>query len=134
MAGAANRRLVERFWRAMNDNDWRAAATLFGDDYILDWPQSGERIRGREGFVAVNAAYPAAGRWRFGVERVVADAEGAVTDVTVTDGARRDRAITFFAIRDGRIARMTEYWPDPFAAAPWRAGWVERIAPPGEGP
>jgi hypothetical protein len=22
---------------------------------------------------------------------------------------------------------MREYWPDPFAAEPWRAAWVERM-------
>jgi len=27
----------------------------------------------------------------------------------------------------GRIVRQTEYWPDPFEAAAWRAQWVERM-------
>ena len=49
------------------------------------------------------------------------------TDVTVTDGVVVARSLLFSEIRDGRIARQTEYWPDPFEAPAWRAQWVERI-------
>ena len=127
MPGATTREVVERFWRTMNENDWRAAGRLLHDDYVLDWPQSGERIRGRDNFVAVNAHYPAAGRWRFTVRRLVADGQGAASDVTVTDGALTARAVSFFEVRDGLIWRVTEYWPDPFEPAAWRARWVERM-------
>ncbi len=127
MSREENRQAVERFWRAMGDNDWPGAGRLLHDDFALDWPQSGERIRGRDNFAAVNAHYPAAGRWRFTLHRLVADERGAASEVVVTDGARLDRAITFFELRDGLIRRMIEYWPEPFAPAPWRAPWVERI-------
>ena len=127
MSGETSRRVVERYWRNMNENDWRAAGLLMHDEFVLEWPQSGERIRGRENFAAVNEHYSAAGRWRFGVRRIVADERGAVSDVTVTDGVVEARAVTFFEVRDGLIWRMTEYWPDPFEAAKWRAQWVERI-------
>jgi ketosteroid isomerase-like protein len=127
MPGDTTREVVGRFWRTMNENDWRAAGRLLHDDYVLDWPQSGERIRGRENFAAVNAHYPAAGRWRFTVERLVADERGAASDVTVTDGEQIARAVSFFELRDGLIRRETEYWPDPFEAADWRARWGERM-------
>ena len=126
MNGGDNRRLVERFWAAMGENDWRAVAGLFTDGFVLEWPQSGELIRGRDGFVAVNEQYPAAGRWRFAVHRIVADDDGAASDVSVTDGAIDARVQTFFEIRDGRIARIVEFWPEPFEPAAWRAPLVER--------
>ncbi len=122
-----SRRVVERFWAAMAANDFRAAGDLLHDEYVLEWPQSGERIRGRDNFVAVNEQYPAAGPWRFTVHRIVADAAAVATDVSVTDGVVIGRAITFSELRDGRIAHQTEFWPDPFPAAEWRAQWVERI-------
>ena len=122
-----NRRIVEQFWQTMNTNDWQAAARLFDDDFVLEWPQSGERVRGRDNFVAINASYPAAGAWSFTLHRLVADEESAVSDVSVSDTARRDRVISFFRMRNGRIWRVVEYWPDPFEAAPWRAQWVEAI-------
>jgi ketosteroid isomerase-like protein len=119
------RRIVTRFWTLMQTNDWDAAAALFDEGYVLDWPQSGERIVGRANFVAVNAHYPAAGRWQFTLERLVVEGELAVSDVVVTDGAATGRAITFSTVRDGRIVRQVEYWPDPFDAPAWRAAWVQ---------
>lgn len=110
----------------MQTNDWAAAAALFDEAYELEWPQSGELIRGRANFVAVNASYPAAGRWRFAVERLVVEGETAVTDVSITDGAVSARAITFSTVRQGRIVRQVEYWPDSYEAPAWRAQWVER--------
>lgn len=126
MTGQEQRAVVERFWAAMAANDFAAAGGLLHDDYLLEWPQSGERIRGRENFVAVNRHYPAAGRWQISVLRLVADEGGVATEVAVTDGVRADRAVTFSELRDGRIARQTEYWSDGVEAAPWRARWVER--------
>lgn len=122
-----NRLVVERFWASMDENDFRAAGELLHDEYVLEWPQSGERIRGRENFVAVNENFPAAGRWCITVHRVVADAELVVSDVTVTDGQHTDRAVTFSQLRDGKIAHQIEYWPDPYEPPEWRARWVERI-------
>lgn len=126
------RRVVTQFWEAMQANDWAAAAALFADDYVLHWPQSGERIRSATNFVALNTNYPAAGRWRFTVERLVVEGEVAVTDVQVTDGAVTARALTFTSVRAGRIASQVEYWPDPYEAQPWRAAWVEREPVTGE--
>jgi ketosteroid isomerase-like protein len=117
--------VIERFWQTMNTNDFPAVGRLLHDDFLLEWPQSGERIRGRENFVAMNERYPAAGRWRFTVSRMLTDGSRGVSDVTVTDGERVDRAVTFFELRDSRIWRMTEYWPEPFAPAEWRRSLVE---------
>ncbi len=109
MTTEENRRILERFWETMQTNDFQAAGRLLHDEYVLEWPQTGEIIRGRADFVAVNENFPAAGRWSFTVEKLVADDDGVVTDVTVTDGSRTDRAITFFEVRDRAIFRQTEY-------------------------
>lgn len=120
------RELVAQFWAAMHANDFAAAGELLHDDFVLDWPQSGERIRGRANFVAINANYPAAGRWRVTLDRLVAEGDEVASQVTVTDGLLLARAITFTTVRAGRLWRQTEYWPDSFAAPAWRAQWTER--------
>ena len=122
-----SKHVFERFWGTMQTNDFKAAGELLHDDFVLDWPQSGERIRGRENFVAINQNYPAHGRWEFTVHRIMAEGDQAVSDVDVTDGVIRARVITFSTIREGKIWRQTEFWPDPFEPAPWRAPWVEKI-------
>lgn len=129
-----NRALVARFWATMATNRWSDLAPLLHDDYTLEFPQSGERLRGLANFVAFNAEYPAAGPWRFTVRRIVADADGAVSEVDVTDGAVTALAISFFELRDGQIWRMVEYWPDPFPATANRAHLMEPLpAAPADG-
>ena len=120
--------VIERFWKAMNTNDFRSVGRLLHDDFLLEWPQSGERIRGAENYAAMNERYPAAGVWRFTINRIVSDGSRGVSDVTVTDGELVDRSVAFFEVRGGRIWRMVEYWPAPFAPADWRRRLVEAPA------
>lgn len=121
--------VVARFWMAMNTNDFNAASLWLHEDFVLEWPQSGERIHGRVNYAAFNSAYPAAGPWRFTVNRLVSDGATVVSDVSVTDGVTVARAITFSDVRNGLILRQTEYWPDPFPAPDWRAAWTEHARP-----
>jgi limonene-1,2-epoxide hydrolase len=121
------KQIVEQFWLAMQSNDFKAAAKYLHDDYVLEWPQSGERIRGPANFVAINENYPAHGRWNFNVQRILADGNQVVSDVSVTDGVISGRVITFSTIQDGKISYQLEFWPDPFEPATWRANWVERM-------
>jgi ketosteroid isomerase-like protein len=122
-----SKQVIEKFWAAMQANDFKRAGELLHDEYVLEWPQSGERIRGRGNFVAVNQNYPAHGRWEFTIHRLLAEGDEVVSDVGVNDGVLKARVITFSTVRDGRILRQTEFWPDPFEAAAWRTQWVEPI-------
>jgi ketosteroid isomerase-like protein len=111
------RRMVERYWEMMHTNDREAVGTLLHDEYVLDWPQSGERIRGRDNFAAVNANYPAAGPWSFTVQHLLTDAHKAASEVIANAPSISTPFISFFEARDGKIWHMREYWPDPFPAA-----------------
>lgn len=119
--------LVLQFWKVMGENDFFAASQLLHDDYILEWPQSRERIRGRDNFARLNTAYPSDGKWTFSIIEIVREGGIVVTDVLVSDGTRNGRAITFSTIRDGQIWKQVEYWPESFEAPAWRAEWVERF-------
>jgi len=120
--------LVQEFWRLMATNDFRSVGSLFADDFILDWPQSGERIQGRDNYAAMNEQYPTTtGRWTFTVNKLVGNDDEAVSDVLVSDGVQNARAISFFAIREEKIVRMVEFWPEPFAALENRKHLVETI-------
>jgi ketosteroid isomerase-like protein len=121
-----NKQVVEQFWAAMQTNDFKSAGEFLHDDYVLEWPQSGEQIRGRANFIAINEHYPAHGRWEFTIHRIVAEGDEVVSDVGVTDGTITGRAITFSTVRDGKIIYQTEFWPDPFEPSTWRAEWVEK--------
>jgi hypothetical protein len=119
--------LVRKFWTLMMSNDFRSVGSVLADDFVLDWPQSNERIRGRDNFAAMNEEYPANGRWEFTVNRVVGNDIEAVSDVSVTDGVQKARAISFFAVRNERIWKMVEFWPEPFPAPDNRKHLVEKF-------
>jgi limonene-1,2-epoxide hydrolase len=122
-----NKQILENFWATMATNDFNAVAQLLHADYILEWPQSGERIRGRDNFATVNTFYPAEGKWTFKINHIAADGDMVITDVSVSDGKRHDRAITFSTVHDGKISKQVEFWPETFEAPAWRAQWVEKI-------
>jgi SnoaL-like protein len=122
-----SKQILENFWSMMETNDFYAAAQLLHHEYILEWPQSGERIRGRDNFAAINAAYPVEGKWHFTINQIVAEDASVVTDVTVTDSKRIDRVITFSTIRDEKIWKQIEFWADKTEPPAWRSRWVEMM-------
>ena len=119
---------VREFWRLMASNDFESVGAVLAPDFVLEWPQSNERIRGADRFARMNAEYPAQGRWTFAVHRVVGGETEAASDVTVSDGLQSARAVSFFGIAGGKVARIVEFWPEPYAAPAWRAHLVEPIA------
>jgi ketosteroid isomerase-like protein len=125
--GAEN--TVREFWRLMATNDFHSVKAVLADSFSADWPQTNEHIPTPEAFCALNAAYPAAGPWRFTLNRLIATATEAVTDVTVTDGTTTARAITFFTVRDKRIQKITEYWPELTQPPFDRTQWTQPLTP-----
>lgn len=111
----------------MASNDFAHAAELFAPEFTLDWPQTNERIRGADAFVRINSDYPAQGPWTFEIVDVLALREHGVSRVYVSDGARRDLAISYFLCANSAIVRIVEYWPAPTSPGTDRAQWVERI-------
>jgi hypothetical protein len=55
MREAANRQLIIELWERMGRIDFVGAGELLHDDCVCEWPQSNERIRGRENFVTLNS-------------------------------------------------------------------------------
>jgi limonene-1,2-epoxide hydrolase len=119
--------VVEAYWQAMQSNDFAKAARWLCEDYVCDWPQSGERIAGRCNFIEINRRYPAAGPWDFEVVRLLEQGREVVTEVLITDGLVQARAITFHSVYGDAILHQTEFWPDLHEAPHWRRPWVTPI-------
>ncbi|GHZ43041.1 polyketide cyclase [Vibrio cholerae] len=113
--------VVLSFWNAMKTNDFAKASEFLSLDFEGFWPQSGELILGRENFVAINAHYPANGHWLFNIHSVVCEGDSVVTDVSITDGVQKARAITFHTVENGLITKQKEFWPDEMPPQAWRA-------------
>ena len=117
--------LVRELWEKFEARDFPSAAELLREDFVCTWPQSRERIRGRDNFIAVNAHYP--GDWHIRIERIIAEGDQVASEVQVDIDGRTEVAASFFELKDGKLWRLTEYWPEPYAAQAWRARWVERF-------
>jgi ketosteroid isomerase-like protein len=119
--------VVREFWRLMASNDFHSVSAVLAAGYVLEWPQSNERICGAERFAQVNTEYPANAPWSFTIHRIVGDETEAVTEVSVTDGVQMARCISFFSVSNGKITRQVEFWPEPYAAPSNRKHLVEPI-------
>ena len=118
--------VVREFWRLMASNDFDSVRAVLADDFVLEWPQSKERIRGGTNFARMNAEYPSStGRWSFRIDRLVASGADVVTQVGITDGVLSAVALSFFTVAGGRIVRLVEWWPEPYDAPAHRGHLVE---------
>ena len=126
MSEQENRQTVERLVRALNEHDLELFDAQFHEDSVIEYPQSGERIVGRENRRAVYGAFPELPTVT--PRRISTAGELAILEAGFDygDGASW-QAVLVFELRGGRIARETAYWTQPFPAAEWRAGWVEQI-------
>jgi len=134
MTAASAVDVVREFWRLMATNDFDSVAAVLAPEFVLEWPQSNERIRGAERFARMNREYVAHGRWRFSIVRLFGDADVAVSEVDISDGVQRAKAISFFSCTNGRIVRLVEFWPEPYPPRTDRAHLVEPIGSRAEEP
>jgi hypothetical protein len=119
------REALERHWAASDANDFEIEHDLYRDDAVLEYPQSGERIRGRRNIQASRAAQPNAKRFK--VRRIVGTGDLWVTEFILTYDGQPSYSVSVMEFLDGKVARETQYFGDPFEPGPSRAAWVERM-------
>ncbi|HSE81988.1 MAG TPA: nuclear transport factor 2 family protein [Gaiellaceae bacterium] len=118
---------VRLFWERLPSRDWEGVAELLHPDVVVDWPNTAERMRGRDNYLAVVRAFGEG--WRVHVLRVVDGGDTVVSEVRVERENERYVAVSFFELDEGRIDRAVEYWSDdePEPPAEWRAPWTESL-------
>jgi len=119
------RAALDRHWAASDANDFEAEHEIYHDDAVLEYPQSGERIRGRRNIQASRAAQP--NKKRFTVRRVLGAADLWVTEFVLTYDGLPSYTVSIMEFRDSKVARETQYFGDPFEPGASRAQWVERM-------
>jgi len=120
------RRAIDQHWAASTGGDQEAEHAIYADDAICDYPQSGERIRGRKNLLALRSHHP--GRPSgFAVSRIVGAGNLWVTEYTIDYGTQIAKTVSIMEFRDGKVVHETQYFADPFDAPAWRAQWVERM-------
>lgn len=126
MSDETNRATIEALIDALNRGDREALAAIFTDDVIMEWPQSGERIRGSRNRNEIYRQFPSLPTVT--PRRLVGEGDLWVLEASLDYGdGDRYQCVFVFEMRDGVIAKETAYWAKPFPAPDWRAPWVERI-------
>jgi SnoaL-like domain len=118
--------LVEH-WAASGANDFAAEHQIYCDDAILDYPQSGERIRGRANIQASRTAQPS--KKRFEVKRIQGSGDLWVTEYILYYDEKPYYTVSIMEFRDSRIVHETQYFGEPFAPSASRSRFVEEIGP-----
>ena len=116
---------LDRHWTASDANDFEAEHDIYREDAVLDYPQSGERIRGRRNILLSRAAQP--NRKRFTVRRIIGGGDLWVTEYVLRYDGRPSYTVSIMEFRGAKVARETQYFGDPFKPGPSRAQWVERM-------
>jgi hypothetical protein len=114
-----------RHWAASDAGELEAEHDIYDDAAVLEYPQSGERIRGRRAIQASRTAQP--NRKRFTVRRVLGEGPLWVSELVLTYDDQPSYVASVMEFADGKVVRETQYFGEPFEPGPSRAQWVERM-------
>ena len=123
----AMRRAIEAHYATAADPKTVAQSSeLYADDAVLEFPQGGERIRGRANIVAFRTAYPA--RVTFDLRRTIGQGDLWVNEGVIRyDGERPHHFVGIMEWSGAEVVRETIYFGEPWSPPTWRARWVEPI-------
>jgi hypothetical protein len=124
MDDQAVRAALARHWDASDAGDFKVEHEIYREDAVLDYPQSGERIRSRHNIQESRFVQP--NKKRFTVRRIIGSGDLWVTEFVLAYDGIPSYAVSIMEFRDGQVAHETQYFADRFDPAHSRAHLVER--------
>jgi ketosteroid isomerase-like protein len=119
------RSALDAHWAASDANDFETEHRIYHEDAVLEYPQSGERTRGRSHIQSQRASQP--NKKRFSIRRIIGSGDLWVTEFILTYDGKPSYTVSIMEFRGDQVARETQYFADPFVAPASRAQWVERM-------
>ena len=115
--------ILDRYWEAAMAHDLERVHEFYHDDVVVEFPQSGERIRGKQNIYELRAHYPA--KLSFKILRTRGERNLWITELIITYDGRPVYVVTVMEFKEDKIAHETHYYADPFEPPEWRSQWVE---------
>lgn len=125
MDDVSRRAGMNRLVAAINANEMEPFDAIYHDDVVIEWPQSGELIRGRQKIRELRLARPTA-RPTATLRRIIGAGDLWAMEMVFDYDADRFHTVLIHEYRDGLVARETCYYGAPFEAPASRAQWVEK--------
>jgi SnoaL-like domain len=119
------RAALDLHWAASDNNDFETEHLIYHEDAVLEYPQSGERTRGRSNIQNQRANQPS--NKRFSIRRIIGSGDIWVTEFILTYDSKPSYTVSIMEFSGDKVARETQYFADPFVAPAFRAQWVERM-------
>ena len=126
----AMKQKIEEVYSSGNVQDYaRAQDEMSADDVVLEWPQSGERIRGKDNIRAVNMNYATGSGTTptAKLRRVLSPGEAWVIESVIDygDGVPVSSVSIIETNDQGKVVRQRDYFASPFEAPEWRKPYAE---------
>ncbi len=121
----AIRAAIEDHWSASESGDVEAEHAIYAQDAILDYPQSGERFRGRATIAAQRGGHPA--DRHFTVVRIEGSGALWVSEVVITYDGVPTHSVSIMEFADAQVVHETQYFADPFPAPDSRRALAEAM-------
>jgi ketosteroid isomerase-like protein len=115
---------LQRHWEASDAGDFKAEHEIYHEDAVLDYPQSGERIRGRHNIQESRFVQP--NKKRFTIRRMLGSGDLWITEFVLTYDGKPSFAVSIMELREGLVIHETQYFVDRFDPSSSRAHLVER--------
>jgi hypothetical protein len=119
------RAALNQHWAASDASDFETEHVIYHEDAVLEYPQSGERTRGRRNIQSQRASQPS--KKRFTVQRIIGTGDLWITELILTYDGNPSNTVSIMEFSGDKVARETQYFADPFVAPASRAQWVERM-------
>src|ERR1700754_2788525 len=119
------RAALDQHWAASDANDFETEHLIYLEDAVLEYPQSGERTRGRSNIQNQRASQP--NNKRFSIRRILGSGDLWVTEFILTYDGKPSYTVSIMEFKGDKVARETQYFADQFVAPAFRAKWVERM-------
>ncbi|MGB9068862.1 MAG: nuclear transport factor 2 family protein [Candidatus Acidiferrales bacterium] len=119
------RAALDEHWTASDANDLETEHLIYQEDAVLEYPQSGERTRGRRNIQKQRSIQP--NQKRFSIRRIIGSGDLWVTEFILTYDGKPSYTVSIMEFRGDKVARETQYFADPFVAPAWRTQLVERM-------
>jgi hypothetical protein len=123
MDDEARRDGIRKIVEALNARDLEAFDAIYHDDVVIQWPQSGEVIRGKQSIRELREAYPTPPTAT--LRRIVGSGDLWAMEMDFDYDGDPFHVILIHQYRDRLVVSETAYYAAPFEAPAWRAKWVE---------